>query len=188
MWFVKPALATIVVVIGTVGCLVPLYLGGYISRELVVAVSPDGSMEAVCRGWYPDQTEYELWLRPEGGWFGRRLGNVGSESIGRCGAVAWSNDGSLIAVSTQSGLLNVYEAHTMELQGTQWLHAVGEPGTVPTPRIVTALAFDSPSALRLTMCSRQPRPRPADTPYFACGPSVTTAAAALELARPRSRH
>lgn len=100
--------------------------------------------------------------------------------------MAWSGDGKLIAVSSISGSLTVYEAATRSPIGRQHMQEVGNPGTIPTPRMVTAIAFESPNALRVTMCNR-PRARPRDTPYDQCGPDVTSASVSLALQVTRFR-
>jgi len=158
MWFLKAAVVTIVLLIGMVVCLVPLYLGGYISRELVVAASPDGSTAAVCRGWYPHGMEYELWLRQKGEWFGRKVGPVGSESMGRCAAVAWSPDGSRIATVTTGGFVTMWDGAGEGVIGTQRLDTLvyrdATESPYVTPYMVRTVHVASADTLRIGTCER----------------------------------
>src|SRR5690349_10023165 len=119
MWILKSVLVLAVVLIATACLVIPFYLSGYISREMVVSASPDGRTEAVCRGWYPHGMEYELWLRKKGEWFGQKIGPVGTESMGRCASVGWSPDGTRIAASTTSGHVTVFDAQHAGIVGVQ---------------------------------------------------------------------
>ena len=88
--------------------LVVAWLTGYVSRPVAAATSPDGRVEAVCRGRLPESTEYDLWLRRPGEMFGRRVGNVGTESMGRCRAVTWSPSGEVMAAVSDGGTISVF--------------------------------------------------------------------------------
>jgi hypothetical protein len=158
IWMLKAGLTVLAVLVLSVLCFIPLYFGGYISRQLVVAASPDGSREAVCRGWYPHGMEYEMWLRRRGEWFGQRIGKVGTESMGRCAAVAWSLDGRMIAASTTGGHVTLFDAAAEGVIGSQRTDPLVYRGSrerpYTTPRMVTALAFESERRLRIETCDR----------------------------------
>ena len=72
------AAVIVVLVVGVLAAVIGLWLAGYISRPVASALSPDGRLEAVCRGRLPESTEYDLWLRRPRAVFGRRLGQVGT--------------------------------------------------------------------------------------------------------------
>ena len=154
----KAAIVTIAAALAVAFFVVPLYLAGYISREMVVAVSPDGSTEAVCRGWYPHGMEYELWLRRQGELFGRKVGAVGSESMGRCAAVAWSQDGSRLAAATTGGWVTMWDAKAKSATGHLRLDELVYRGEkerpYATPNMVRAIAFETDSSLRVATCQR----------------------------------
>jgi len=154
----KAAIVTIAAAIAAAFFVVPLYFAGYISREMVVAVSPDGSTQAVCRGWYPHGMEYELWLRRQGELFGRKVGAVGSETMGRCAAVAWSPDGSRIAAATTGGWVTMWDAKAKSADGHLRLDDLVYRGEnerpYSTPNMVRGIAFESDTALRVATCER----------------------------------
>ena len=154
----KACIVTIAAAVAAAFFVVPLYFAGYISREMIVAVSPDGLTEAVCRGWYPHGMEYELWLRRQGELFGRKVGAVGSESMGRCAAVAWSADGSRIAAATTGGFVTLWDAKATSRSGSLRLDDLVYRGDkerpYSTPNMVRAIAFESDNALRVATCQR----------------------------------
>jgi len=180
---------SVAVLIAAACFVIPLYLSGYISRELVVAVSPDGSMEAVCRGWYPHGMEYELWLRKNGVWFGEKLGPVGTESMGRCAAVAWSSDGSRIAAATTGGSVTVWDPRAAGVTGLQRLDTLVYRGAAErpyaTPHMVRALAFESGNAWRVSTCERLWSRTHRSEDAVTCGGVERTDVVALELEPPR---
>lgn len=92
MAVIKACFLALLFLVASATFLIPLYFAGYIGREIVSAASPDGQLEAVCRGWYPDQMDYELWVRPAGEWFGQRFGKVGGESS--AAAAQWRGVGT----------------------------------------------------------------------------------------------
>lgn len=125
---------------------------GYVSRELAVAVSPDGGVEAVCRGRLPESTEYDLWLRERRGIFGRRVGAVGSESMGRCRQVFWAPGGEYVAVLSEGGHLTVFDRPQGRVVATRWLVQPG--GSYPMERVVARAAFESASVVSFEHCAR----------------------------------
>lgn len=154
----KACILTIAAAVAAAFAVVPLYLAGYISREMVVAVSPDGATEAVCRGWYPHGMEYELWLRKQGELFGTKIGAVGTETMGRCAAVAWSSDGSRIAAATTGGWVTMWDAKAKDVTGHLRLDDLVYRGETQrpysTPHMVRTIAFQSDHALRVATCAR----------------------------------
>jgi len=149
---------TIAAAVAAAFFVVPLYFAGYISREMIVAVSPDGTTEAVCRGWYPHGMEYELWLRRQGELFGTKIGPVGSESTGRCAAVAWSSDGSRIVSATTGGFVTLWDARAKGRSGSLRLDDLVYRGEkerpYSTPNMVRAIEFESENSLRVATCAR----------------------------------
>jgi len=189
MWLLKACLVTIAVLFAAACFLIPLYLSGYVSRGLVVAASPDGSMEAVCRGWYPHGTEYELWLRRTGEWFGRKLGPVGSESMGRCAAVAWSGDGSRVVASTTGGWVTMWDAKANGVTGVARLDDLvyrgGDGCPYTTPHMVRSIAFDPDDSLRVNTCERLWIRTHRVEDAVSCGSPARTDVVPLRLEPPR---
>jgi len=189
MWILKSFLVLAAVLIATACFVIPFYLSGYISREMVVSASPDGKTEAVCRGWYPHGLEYELWLRKKGEWFGQKIGPVGTESMGRCASVAWSPDGTRIAASTTSGHVTVFDARAAGVVGFQNLDTLAyrdwttRPYT--TPRMVTGVAFDDVESFRVATCDRLWYRTQRTEDGFTCGSPKRTDVVGVQLERPR---
>src|SRR4051812_29378035 len=107
-WLKLLMIAVVAVATGTFGLIVA-WLAGYVSRPVAGATSPDGRVEAVCRGRLPESTEYDLWFRHRGEMFGRRVGDVGTESMGRCRTVAWSPGGEVVAALSEGGTIVVFD-------------------------------------------------------------------------------
>ena len=145
--------ATVIVglALGIIGLAVAWHYG-YVSREVGVAPSPDGSIEAVCRGRLPESTEYDLWLRDPGGVFGRRVGPVGSESMGRCRRVFWAPGGEYVAVLSEGGHLTVFDGRQGRVATTRWLVQPG--GSYPMERVVARVGFESASVVTFEHCAR----------------------------------
>jgi len=189
MTLLKVFFASVAVLFAAACLVIPLYFGGYISRALVVAASPDGTMEAVCRGWYPDGMDFELWLRRQGQWFGTKIGKVGGESMGRCASVAWSADGSSIAASTTSGHVTMFDARAAGVVGHQNLGALAyrdwptRPYT--TPRMITSVVFETGDSLRVTTCDRLWWRTRRTEDALTCGSAERTDVVSLALERPR---
>ena len=150
------------------------WLLGYVSRVVAVSASPDGRVEAVCRGRLPESTEYDLWLREPGGLFGRRLGFVGTESMGRCRAVAWSPGGEVIAAVTEGGTVTMFDGRTGKRLGFQPLVPRLETGSYPSRRIVTWLRFESADVVTFTHCGRLWHATRRGEDYWRCGPDLVT--------------
>jgi hypothetical protein len=186
---VKAGLTAVLVLVASATVVIPAFLGGYISRELVVATSPDGSAQAVCRGWYPHGMEYEMWLRRHGEWFGRRIGKVGAESMGRCAAVAWSADGRMIVASSTRGTLTMFDARAQGVIGWQNLDAIVYRGSAARPystsRMVTAVTFGATGLLRVRSCDRlwSRTRRPED--IVTCAAAESTDVVVVTLEPPR---
>jgi hypothetical protein len=109
-------LAFIALVLGSASLLALWVLGG-VSRVKARALSPDGRVEAVCRGWLPEPTEYGVWLRR--GWqpWGTHLAQTGSESMGRCRDIVWSPDGRLVVVVNEGNTLVVLDVEARRRLG-----------------------------------------------------------------------
>jgi hypothetical protein len=176
------AVAMLVLVSGALGLGVAWQLG-YISRVVAIATSPDARVEAVCRGRLPEQTEYDLWLRQRGALFGRRLGHVGTESMGRCRRVVWSPGGEVVATLSEGGQLAVFDGRTGSPRGTQWLVHPG--GSYPMERIVTKVNFHSADVVAFAHCARlwHTTRRPEDA--WRCGSGTVEDRVALDLKPPR---
>ena len=127
---------------------------GYVSRVVAVAAAPDGHAEAVCRGRLPESTEYDLWLRKSNDLFGRRLGFVGTESMGRCRVLVWSPGGDIVAAVSEGGTLKAFDGRTGQALGYQPLVPRLEDGSYPSRRIVTRLTFESRDAVVIEHCAR----------------------------------
>lgn len=89
--------------------LVAIFALGYISRAKAQALSPDGRVGAVCRGWLPEPTEYGVWLRQ--GWqpWGTHLAQSGNERMGPCRGLLWSADRRLVVVVSEGNTLVVLD-------------------------------------------------------------------------------
>ena len=133
---------------------VPLIALGYISRVKARALSPDGRVEAACRGWLPEPTEYGVWLRR--GWqpWGTHLAQSGSESMGRCRDILWSPDGRLVVVVNEGNTLVVLDVEARRRPA--FLHPVapGEGWDYASKRIITAARFVSGDMLEFEHCDR----------------------------------
>jgi hypothetical protein len=149
----RAAQAALVAVTGMVA-LAALFALGYISRVKARALSPDGRVEAVCRGWLPEPTEYGVWLRK--GWqpWGTHLAQSGSESMGRCRALLWSPDGRLVVVVNEGNSLVVLDAEAS--RRLAFLHPVapGEGWDYASKRIITSARFVSADMLEFEHCDR----------------------------------
>ena len=134
--------------------LVALFALGYISRVKARALSPDGRVEAVCRGWLPEPTEYGVWLRQ--GWqpWGTHLAQSGSESMGRCRGLLWSPDGRLVVVVNEGNSLVVLDVEAR--RRLAFLHPVapGEGWDYASKRIITGARFVSADMLEFEHCDR----------------------------------
>ena len=174
--------ALVVLVTGAIVLAAAWHLG-YVSRAIAVAPSPNGTIEAVCRGRLPEQTEYDLWLRDRGAQFGRRLGLVGTESMGRCRSVVWSPGGEFVATLSEGGQLAVFDGRTGSPVGTQWLVQPG--GAYPMERIVTRVDFQSTDVVAFAHCARlwHATRRPEDA--WRCGSASVDGRAPLHLGPPR---
>jgi hypothetical protein len=139
------------IVLGVVGLAVA-WQYGYVSRVVAVAKSADGSVEAVCRGRLPESTEYDLWLRERGESFGRRVGAVGSEGMGRCRQVFWSPGGDYVAVLSEGGYLSVVDGRQADVVAARWLVQPG--GRYPMERVVARAGFESADVVVFEHCAR----------------------------------
>ena len=169
-------------VTGVIG-LVAAWQTGYVSRVIIVAASPNGKVEAVCRGRLPEQTEYDLWLRDRGAEFGRRLGQVGTESMGRCRGVVWSPGGEVVATISEGGQLAVFDGRTGSPVGTQWLVQPG--GAYPMERIVTRVDFESADVVAFAHCARLWHTTRRAEDAWRCGSGSVDDRVALHLDPPR---
>ena len=149
----RAAQAALVALTGMVA-LVVLFALGYISRVKARALSPDGRVEAVCRGWLPEPTEYGVWVRQ--GWqpWGAHLAQTGSESMGRCRTLLWSPDGRLVVVVNEGNTLVVLDVEAR--RRLAFLHPVapGEGWDYASKRIITAARFVSADMLGFEHCDR----------------------------------
>lgn len=159
------------------------WLTGYVSRPVAAAMSPDGRVEAVCRGRLPESTEYDLWIREPGQVFGRRVAYVGTESMGRCRAVAWSPGGEVVAALSEGGTLGVFDGHNARPIGFQRLPA--PDGSYPSKRIVTALRFESPTVVTFQHCERLWHITRQRMDAALCGSALVPARMTLVLESPR---
>lgn len=174
--------AVVGVATGVLGLAVA-WLTGYVSRPVAAATSPDGRVEAVCRGRLPESTEYDLWLREPGEMFGRRVGAVGTESMGRCRTVVWSPSGEVIATLSEGGTISVFDGHDARPIGFQRLTA--PDGNYPSRRIVTALRFESPTVVTFQHCERLWHKTRRQTDSASCGSEPVPARMTLALESPR---
>jgi hypothetical protein len=178
-------LRVFVVLIAVVAVVPVAWYFGYISRVVTVAAAPDGRTEAVCRGRLPESTEYDLWFRQAGSVFGRRLGFVGTESMGRCRVLTWSPGGDMVAAVSEGGTAYVFDGATGRSLGYQRLVPRLEDGSYPSRRIVTRLTFESKDAVTIEHCARLwHATRSAD--YRLCGAETVTERVTLKLAPVRS--
>jgi hypothetical protein len=180
-------LKLLMIVIGAIATgvfgLVVAWLTGYVSRPVAAATSPDGRVEAVCRGRLPESTEYDLWLREPGEIFGRRVGLVGTESMGRCRAVTWSPRGEVMATLSEGGTISVFDGHNARPIG---FHRLTVPdGNYPSRRIVTALRFESPTVVTFQHCERLWHKTRRSTDSASCSSELVPAQMTLALESPR---
>ena len=124
---------------------------GYVGRPVLRVTSPDGRTEAICRGRLPEGTEYELWLRKSWAPFERRVGHVGTETMGHCQAIVWSSDGEQVAVMSKNGLVSLFNGSTGRAIVARWLV---QPRSYPSDRVVTRVAFESRGVLAFEHCAR----------------------------------
>ena len=134
--------------------LVALFALGYISRVKARALSPDGRVEAVCRGWLPEPTEYGVWLRQGSQLWGTHLAQTGSESMGRCRALLWSPDGRLVVVVNEGNSLVVLDVEARRRVGYYARVAPGEGWDYASKRMITAARFVSADMLEFEHCDR----------------------------------
>ena len=179
------ALAPLAIAIAGILALPAAWQLGYVSRVVAGAARPDGRLEAVCRGRLPEHTEYDLWFRAPGELFGRRLGFVGTEGMGRCRAVAWSPGGEVVAALSEGGGVNVFDGRTGARLGSQRLLPALEDGSYPSRRIVTRLRFDSPTAVTINHCARLWHTTRGRDDYWRCGPDLVTERLTLNVAGKR---
>lgn len=157
---------------------------GYVSRAVAVAASPDGQIEAVCRGRLPESTEYDLWFRHPGEMFGRRAGLVGSESMGRCRTVVWSPDGQMVATLSEGGTIGVFDGTSGRAIGFQRLPGLGYDYT--PEKMVTSIAFPSRTEVAFELCARRRTPgSEGSVPLWQCGSTPVRGAVPLDLEPPR---
>lgn len=148
-------LAAMLVAIVAVGAFAGLWLVGAVSRVKVRALSPDGAVEAVCRGRLPEATEYDVWLRRNWQPWGTYLAHSGTESMGRCREIVWSPDGSLVVVVNEGNalvVLDVEAGRELPLHGRRL--APGESWDYSSARIITSLRFTSGDAMEFEHCNR----------------------------------
>ena len=144
----------------------PAWMAGYVSVQTMAAKSPDGKYEASCRGRIPDNTEYDVWLRHSGSLFGRRIGWVGAESMGKCRLLEWAPDGKSFAAVTEGGQLTVVDAASGRQLDTRPLV---KNDRYPTERIVTGIHFESHDVLSFSHCPRLFHATQDMKDYFQCG-------------------
>jgi hypothetical protein len=179
MRFLKWLLMVVVAIATGMFGLVVAWLIGYVSRPVATAASPDGRVEAVCRGRLPESTEYDLWFRERGEMFGRRVGYVGTESMGRCREVTWSPGGEVVATLSDGGTIRVFDGRTARPIGFQRLPA--PDGNYPSKRIVTALRFESPAVVTFQHCERLWHKTRRRTDSALCGSEFVPARMTLAL-------
>ena len=145
--------ALLVTSVGLAG-LVGLWVVGGVSRVKARALSPDGRLEAVCRGWLPEPTEYGVWLRR--GWQprGTYLSHTGTESMGRCRDIVWSPDGTLVVVVNEGNTLVVLDVEARRRLSFHGRLAPGEAWDYSSARIITSLQFASDDVLEFEHCNR----------------------------------
>jgi hypothetical protein len=183
MHFLKLLLIVVVAITSGMFGLVVAWMTGYVSRPVAAATSPDGRLEAVCRGRLPESTEYDLWLRRPGETFGRRVGLVGTESMGRCRAVAWSPSGEVMATLSEGGTVSVFDGRNARPIGFQRLPPVD--GGYPSRRIVTSLRFESPTVVTFQHCERLWHKTRRSADAVLCGSELVPARMTLALESPR---
>jgi hypothetical protein len=137
-----------------IAALVTLFALGGISRVKARALSPDGRVEAVCRGWLPEPTEYGVWLRRRWQPWGTHLAQTGSESMGRCRAILWSPDGRVVVVVNEGNTVVVLDVEARRRPA--FLHPVapGEGWDYASKRIITSARFVSGDVLQFEHCDR----------------------------------
>ena len=127
---------------------------GYISRVKVRALSPDGRIEAVCRGWLPESTEYGVWLRRTWQPWGSHLAHTGTESMGRCRDIIWSPDGRLVVVVNEGNALVVLDVEARRHVGFYSRVAPGDGWDYASERIITSARFVFNDLLEIEHCHR----------------------------------
>lgn len=173
--------ATVATLVASLFGLITLWMSGYISREVATATSPDGREEAVCRATLPESTEYEMWLRAPGQWYGTRIGPVGTETMGRCRAVLWSPGGEIVAAVNELGTLTAFDGRTAKALGTQHLTLN------QVDRIISKASFESPTVVSFEHCDRLWRTTHRPSDFQRCGSESTASTAILSLEAPRGR-
>jgi len=159
--------------------IVPLTAFGFISREKVRASSPDGRVEAVCRGWLPEPTEYGVWLRRPWQPWGTPLAHTGSESMGRCRDVVWSPDGRLLVVVNEGNTLVVLDVEARRQLGVYARVAPGDGWNYASERIITSARFVSADMLEFEHCDRDRLIARDGRDFSACGADRRTHVARL---------
>lgn len=179
----KIALVAALVALSGLASLAVAWMFGYVSRPVAMATSPDGRIEAVCRGRLPESTEYDLWFREPGEVFGRRAGLVGSETMGKCRAVAWSPGGEVVATLSEAGTIGVFDGRSARALGFQ--HLPGPDGNYPPRQMVTSLDLVSPAVVTFEQCARQWRPLGRHQVVFECASAPVRRQVTLDLEPPR---
>ena len=137
-----------------IAALVGLFALGGISRVKARALSPDGRVEAVCRGWLPEPTEYGVWLRRDWQPWGTHLAQTGSESMGRCRDIVWSPDSRLVVVVNEGNTLVMLDVEARRRLSVHGRVAPGEGWDYASRRIITAARFVSTDMLEFEHCDR----------------------------------
>jgi len=174
----RAKLAAPVVVMAMVA-LVALVALGFISRVKTRAHSPDGRVEAVCRGWLPEPTEYGVWLRREWQPWGTHLAQTGSESMGRCRDIVWSPDARLVVVVNEGNSVVVLDVEARRRLGFQSRVAPGAGWDYGSRRIITAARFVSGDMLEFEHCDRGQAVADDGRDFSRCGPDRRTHVARL---------
>lgn len=177
MW--RRAAGASVLAVMAIAALVAMWLLGGISRVKARALSPDGRVEAVCRGWLPEPTEYGVWLRRRWQPWGTHLAQTGSESMGRCRDILWSPDGHLVVVVNEGNTLVVLDVEAR--RRLAFLHPVapGEGWDYSSRRIITAARFVSSDMLEFEHCDRSQTIADDGRDFSRCGKDRRTHVARL---------
>jgi hypothetical protein len=165
-------LAALAMAVGCLGVVVAAWLLGGVSRVKVRTPSPDGQVEAVCRAWLPESTEYGVWLRRSWQPFGTYLAHTGTESMGRCRDIAWSPDGTLVVVVNEGNAIVILDVATRRRLAVHGRLAPGETWDYASARIITSVRFTSDEALEFVHCDRRRPPRGSGGDFSRCGQDV----------------
>lgn len=149
--------------------LVAAWLHGGVSRARVRVQSPDGRIEAICRGRLPESTEYDLWLRRRWQPWGSYAAASGSESMSRCRDIVWSPDGSFVLVVNEGNTIVVVEAGTRRRLEVHGRFAPGERWDYASARIITSLRFTSGEEVAFEHCDRLRVARGVGGDFSRCG-------------------